>query len=108
MRAKLQELQNAIYGNPELDETGQRSFLMDMGRLPISLDELMYNTTGDTNWMGPYYTTSFLGEENVPTDGFGNEVEYDPETDFKDNVTDSVGVVAMLEEAAESKVTLFI
>jgi peroxiredoxin family protein len=35
-------------------------------------------------------------------------MEYDPETDFKENVTAPVGVAAFILEAAESKITLFI
>jgi peroxiredoxin family protein len=35
-------------------------------------------------------------------------MEYDPKADFKPNVTEPVGVAKFLEEAAESRVTLFI
>lgn len=77
---KVQDLQSAIYGNPDLYATGQRSFVTDMGRLPVSLGELTTNTQNDTNWNGPYYQSGLWGEDNVNTDGWGNPLQYNSQT----------------------------
>lgn len=49
-----------------------------------------------------------LGVVMMPCEMSMGVMEYTPETDFKPNVTEPVGVVKFLEEASESRVTLFI
>ncbi|MEO0077606.1 MAG: prepilin-type N-terminal cleavage/methylation domain-containing protein [candidate division WOR-3 bacterium] len=62
---ELNELVQAMTGNPDLTYDGRRvdfGFFGDMGRLPIDLRELVVNTTGDTNWHGPYIRRGLTGD----------------------------------------------
>lgn len=82
---KLNELGKAITGNSDLIAEGRRvdfGFIGDMGRLPLSLDELIKNTTNDINWHGPYIKIDFLEDTvnpNFKRDAWGNEIEYSSE-----------------------------
>jgi len=62
---ELNELVQAMTGNPALSYDGRRvdfGFYGDMGRLPNDPRELVTNTTGDTNWHGPYIRRGLAGD----------------------------------------------
>ncbi len=79
---KLNALTNAIVGDPDLISDGRRSdfgFVGDLGRLPLTLDELVKNTQFSTDWNGPYVKIAFLEDTVNPgykLDEWGNEFEY--------------------------------
>ncbi len=79
---KLTDLAKAITGNPDLIVDGKRvdfGFVGDMGRLPLTLDELVKNTTNSPNWNGPYVKIDFVEDTLNPSfkrDAWGNEIEY--------------------------------
>lgn len=83
---KLESLAKAIAGNPDLIADGRRvdfGFIGDMGRLPLTLDELVKNTTNSPNWNGPYVKMNFLEDTVNPTfkrDAWNQEIEYLRET----------------------------
>ena len=81
---------------------------LNMGGLGRWMFKLMMKQKGVAQLPELYEMAVDLDVKMMPCQMSMEVMEYDPETDFKDNVTDPVGVVAMLEEAAESKVTLFI
>jgi peroxiredoxin family protein len=49
-----------------------------------------------------------LGVVMMPCQTSMDVMEFNPKTDFKPNVTEPVGVAKFLEDASESRVTLFI
>lgn len=53
----------------ELLSSGIQSFMLDMGRCPNSLSELI--TSSEPKWRGPY-----LSKKEVPADGWGKEYQY--------------------------------
>ena len=76
---KMNQLVQAIVGNPDLTFDGRRvdfGYFGDMEKLPNGLRDLMHNTTGDTSWHGPYLhvtdTTDFL------LDAWGDSYTYNP------------------------------
>jgi general secretion pathway protein G len=80
---KIYDLVKAIAGNPDLLSDGKRvdfGFIGDMGRLPLTLNELMHNTENSPNWHGPYIKIAMLEDTLNPTykvDAWGNELQYD-------------------------------
>jgi peroxiredoxin family protein len=81
---------------------------LNMGGLGRWMFKLMMKQKGVAQLPELYEMAVDLDVKMMPCQMSMDVMEYDPETDFKDNVTDAVGVAAMLEEAAESKVTMFI
>jgi general secretion pathway protein G len=53
----------------ELLSSGIQSFMLDMGRCPNTLNELI--TSSEPKWRGPY-----LSKKEVPADGWGKEYQY--------------------------------
>ncbi|MAG16553.1 MAG: hypothetical protein CMJ21_00630 [Phycisphaerae bacterium] len=86
-KAKLDQLRTAILGNPNLLTNGQQlrqGFLVDMGRLPKDLCELVeagdqprwaYAPHADqwAGWRGPYLPPDDEHGTHVYRDGWGNE-----------------------------------
>ncbi|MCJ7625875.1 MAG: DsrE/DsrF/DrsH-like family protein [Anaerolineaceae bacterium] len=81
---------------------------LNMGGLGRWMFKLMMKQKGAAQLPELYEMAVDLNVKMMPCQMTMDVMEYDPETDFKDNVTEPVGVAAMLEEAAESKVTMFI
>lgn len=83
---KIYNLVKAIAGNPDLLADGRRidfGFIGDMGRLPLTLNELMHNTENSPNWHGPYLKIAMLEDTLNPSyrvDAWGNELQYDNTT----------------------------
>ena len=79
---ELSELVQAMTGNPALSYDGRRvdfGFYGDMGRLPDDLRELVTNTTGDTNWHGPYLRRGLAGDSlGYLYDAWGDVYTYSP------------------------------
>ena len=82
--AEMERLVYAITGNPDVREDGGRvdfGFFGDLGRLPDSLRELVENTSGSTNWHGPYFRQGLAGDSlNFMYDAWGNPYTYDRTT----------------------------
>lgn len=53
----------------ELLSSAIQSFMLDMGRCPNTLNELI--TSGEPKWRGPY-----LSKKEMPLDGWGKEYQY--------------------------------
>lgn len=85
-------LKRAVVGNPELKTNGLRNdfgYVGEMGRLPVSLSELMsrgsqtavnYNSSLhiSSGWAGPYVQETFTNFTSNPlTDEFNNAYEWD-------------------------------
>ncbi|MEO0070909.1 MAG: prepilin-type N-terminal cleavage/methylation domain-containing protein [candidate division WOR-3 bacterium] len=80
---EMKEIIYAMVGNPNLTANGRRvdfGFYGDMMRLPLSLRELVENTTSSPNWHGPYFRVDFLQDTvGYRLDAWGNPYTYDPE-----------------------------
>jgi general secretion pathway protein G len=53
----------------EMLSSATQSFMLDMGRLPNTLDELVTST--DPKWRGPY-----LSKQRLPKDPWGRDYQY--------------------------------
>jgi len=79
---KLNELTKSIIGDPDLISDGRQvnfGFIGDMGRLPLTLYELVKNTQNHPDWNGPYVKIPFLEDTVNPSfklDAWGNEIQY--------------------------------
>lgn len=81
---------------------------MSFGGIGRWMFKKMMKTKGVASLNDLYETAVELGVKMMPCQMSMDVMEFDPKKDFKDNVTEPVGVAAMLEEATESKFTLFI
>jgi prepilin-type N-terminal cleavage/methylation domain-containing protein len=111
---ELNELVMAMTGNPDLTYDGRRidfGFFGDMGRLPIDLRELVVNTTGDTNWHGPYIRRGLTGDTvGFLHDAWGDIYSYNQGTGTiaslgKGKYPMTVRVVDSLPQLTENSVT---
>lgn len=79
---EMNKLVHAMVGNPDLTYDGRRvdfGFYGDMERLPYSLRELVENTTGSTQWRGPYFKVEYGADDSsYRFDGWGREYDYNP------------------------------
>ncbi len=77
--AEMDQLVQAIVGNPELYSGGVRTdfgYFGDVGGLPSNLDELVTNP-GYGTWDGPYMAIDFTQNANgFKTDEWGNQYTY--------------------------------
>jgi len=77
---ELNQLVQAITGNPDLTYDGRRvdfGFYGDMGRLPTELRELVHNVNADSNWHGPYVRRGLSGDSlGLLYDAWGNLYTY--------------------------------
>ena len=81
---------------------------LNMGGMGRWLFKLMMKQKGVTSLPELYDSAVELGVKMMPCQMTMDVMEYVPANDFKPNVTEPVGVAKFLEEAAESRVTLFI
>jgi peroxiredoxin family protein len=80
---------------------------LSMGGMGRWMFKMMMKQKGVATLPELYEAAVDLGVKMMPCQMSADVMEYDPK-DFKDNVTEPVGVAAMLLEANESKFTLFI
>lgn len=80
---------------------------MNMGGMGRWMFKKMMKSKGVSSLPELYDMAVDLGVKMMPCQMSLDVMEYDPK-DFRDNVTDPVGVATFMEEASESKVTLFI
>lgn len=80
---------------------------LNMGGLGRWMFKLMMKQKGVASLPQLYEMAVDLGVKMMPCQMSMDVMEFDPK-DFQDNVTPPVGVATFLEEAAESKITLFI
>ncbi|MFC1554495.1 hypothetical protein ACFL7D_07670 [candidate division KSB1 bacterium] len=82
---QIMDIYNALHGDVRLKNQTDFGFIGDLGRLPTSLDELLYDN-GDPNWDGPYMSADFLEDNSNPFyDAWGNPLIYD-------NTTGQIGI----------------
>ncbi len=81
---------------------------LNMGGMGRWMFKLMMKQKGVASLTELYESAVELGIVMMPCEMSMQVMEYNPKTDFKPNVTEPVGVAKFLEEAAESRVTLFI
>jgi len=81
---EMKDLLAAVVGDPDLMAEGRRvdfGFYGDMGRLPLTLKELVENTEGSDYWHGPYYRRGFIGDSlGYAYDAWSNPYTWDDET----------------------------
>ncbi|MBN2536662.1 carboxypeptidase regulatory-like domain-containing protein [candidate division WOR-3 bacterium] len=81
---EMKELVDAIVGDPDLMAEGRRvdfGFYGDMGRLPLTLQELVENTQLSPYWRGPYFRRGFAGDSlGHAYDAWGNPYTWDDNT----------------------------
>ena len=80
---------------------------LNMGGMGRWMFKLMMKQKGVSSLPELYEMAVDLGVKMMPCQMSLDVMEYDPKN-FRDNVTGPVGVATFLEEARESKVTLFI
>ncbi len=81
---------------------------LNMGGMGRWMFKKMMKQKGAASLPELYDLAVELGVKMMPCQTSLEMMEIDPKVDLRENVTDPVGVAAMLEEAAESKITLFI
>jgi peroxiredoxin family protein len=81
---------------------------LNMGGMGRWMFKLMMKQKGVATLDELYESAVELGVKMMPCDMSMRVMEFDPKTDFKSNVTEPVGVASFLDEASESRVTLFI
>ena len=81
---------------------------LNMGGMGRWMFKQMMKTKGVSSLDELYDMAVELGVKMMPCQMTMEVMEFDSKKDFKPNVTEPVGVAAMLEEAGESKFTLFI
>ena len=53
-----------------------KTYKMDVGQLPDSLNDLIKKPEGAQNWQGPYVGDEDKGGAEIPVDGWGQPVNY--------------------------------
>ena len=87
----IQNIQKALYGDLSIKDQTDYGFIGDIGRLPSTLDELIYDN-GDPNWSGPYLESDFVEDLSNPfLDAWGNEIVYDNLTGKLSLTSESIG-----------------
>ncbi len=87
----IKNIQKALYGDLNIKDQTDYGFIGDIGRLPNSLDELLYDN-GDPNWNGPYMESDFAEDLSNPyLDAWGNEIIYDNLTGKLSLNSESIG-----------------
>ncbi|MBI5075675.1 MAG: type II secretion system protein GspG [Nitrospirae bacterium] len=81
-RERMTDLKKAMVGDPKLIQNGVRThygYIGDVGQLPSSLENLVTNTDGVSNWKGPYLPSGFdISKYNKDT--WGTAIQYSPAT----------------------------
>lgn len=81
---------------------------LNMGGMGRGLFKWMMKKKGVASLQELYDMAVDLGVVMMPCQTSMDVMEFNPKTDFKPNVTEPVGVAKFLEDATESRVTLFI
>lgn len=108
-RIKLDQLANAITGNPELIAGGSRvdfGFVGDVGALPTNLNALITNP-GLATWNGPYLRADFTltgAADNRLKDAWGKDFVYAGST----TISSSGGGFSMTRSVANSMAQLLL
>jgi len=77
-KKELDQLAQAIVGNPETYALGSRAdfgYVGDIGSLPTNLDALVTNPGGYTTWDGPYMESG-IAPTDYKKDGWGSNYSY--------------------------------
>lgn len=75
---RMTDLKKAMVGDSALIQNGVRThfgYVGDIGQLPSSLENLISNVDGVSNWNGPYLPMGFDPVE-FKTDAWGKEIQY--------------------------------
>ncbi len=56
--------------------SGITEYKMDVGKYPNTLDELIRRPENVSNWQGPYFGDESKGTVAMPTDAWGQEIQY--------------------------------
>ncbi|HDL04730.1 MAG TPA: prepilin-type N-terminal cleavage/methylation domain-containing protein [candidate division Zixibacteria bacterium] len=79
-RKEMQALADAIVGNPDLLNNGNRidfGYVGDVGSLPANLDALVSAPGGYTTWNGPYISNNFVeSSDDYKKDAWGVDYQY--------------------------------
>jgi len=79
-RKEMQQLSDAIVGNPDLLNSGSRidfGYVGDVGSLPANLDALVSAPGGYATWNGPYISSDFVeATDDYKKDGWGVTYQY--------------------------------
>lgn len=81
-RERMADLKKAMVGDPKLIQGGVRThygYVGDVGQLPLSLENLVTNIDGVSNWNGPYLPAGFDGSK-YNKDAWGTTIQYTPVT----------------------------
>jgi len=81
-RERMTDLKKAMVGDPKLIQNGVRThygYIGDVGQLPSSLENLVTNTDGVSNWNGPYLPSGF-DSSKYNKDTWGTAIQYAPAT----------------------------
>lgn len=81
-RERMTDLKKAIVGDPKLIQNGVRThygYVGDVGQLPSSLENLVTNVDGVSNWNGPYLPAGF-DSLKYKKDAWDTELQYAPIT----------------------------
>jgi hypothetical protein len=105
---EMKDLVNAVVGDPALMAEGRRvdfGFYGDMGRLPLTLKELVENTQLSPYWHGPYFRRGFTGDSlGYAYDAWSNPYTWDNNTGVISSLGD--GKYPMTMRVADSLVQL--
>jgi prepilin-type N-terminal cleavage/methylation domain-containing protein len=105
---EMKDLIAAVVGDPDLMAEGRRvdfGFYGDMGRLPLTLKELVENTEGSPRWHGPYYRRGFVGDSlGYAYDAWSNPYTWDDNTGVLSSLGD--GKYPMTMRVADSLIHL--
>ena len=77
-KERISDLKIAMAGDPNLIQNGVRThfgYVGDIGQLPSSLNNLITNSDGVTNWNGPYLPRGF-DPNDYATDAWGTQIYY--------------------------------
>jgi prepilin-type N-terminal cleavage/methylation domain-containing protein len=81
-KERIRDLKIAMVGDPRLIQNGVRThfgFVGDIGQLPSSLDNLITNIDGLSNYNGPYLPSGF-DSSKYNKDAWGSTIGYTPVT----------------------------
>lgn len=81
-RERMLDLKRAMVGDPRLIQNGVRThfgYVGDVGQLPSSLENLVANVDGVSNWNGPYLPAGF-DSSNYNKDAWNTLIAYAPVT----------------------------
>ncbi len=103
---RINSIMEAIYGDTDIIPQTYFGYVADIGELPTSLSDLIYDT-GDPNWNGPYLFSDFddINPQDLIEDAYGNLFEYDMETGTISTAEGSVIDIEQIFEFDPEKLT---